>query len=302
MEITRKRFTIMAALACVLALALVPALTAQADVSNGGFEAGAFTGWTVVNWAGSSGNWYIQTGATSPLNGFAVPAPPEGAFAAMTDQTGGGSHVLYQDIAVPPEGGTLSFYVYYYTQSAIATPASLDPFGAGPNQQYRVDLLSPAEAPFSLNVLQNLFATNVGDLTTLGPTLITADLSAYAGTTVRLRAAEADNQLFFNAGFDGVVFGSGGMVAGCDNYLPLTADSVVGTFVKDAQVYWEPGSPSPDLVIEAGKSYWVLGLDATGAYYKVILQCQPVWVAADTVGPNYDEVWQGRPLPTGVVN
>ncbi|MBN1967162.1 MAG: hypothetical protein JW910_21085 [Anaerolineae bacterium] len=89
--------------------------------------------------------------------------------------------------------------------------------------------------------------------------------------------------------------------AGCEQYLPLTADSVVGAFVKDAQVYSEPGNAVPDLVIEAGKTYWVLGTDATGAYYKIILQCQLVWVRADTVGPNYDEVWQGEPLPTGVV-
>ena len=89
---------------------------------------------------------------------------------------------------------------------------------------------------------------------------------------------------------------------GCDQFVPLTADSVVGTFVLDTDVYWAPDELAVGHRITAGKSYWVVGMDATRQYYKVFVQCTPVWVPVNTVGPNYDEVWLGRPLPTTVVD
>src|SRR5215468_5397743 len=62
---------------------------------NGDFEAGggSLTGWTVVNQAGSSGNWFIQSDGVTPLGGFSVPSPPGPTHAAMADATGSGSHV-----------------------------------------------------------------------------------------------------------------------------------------------------------------------------------------------------------------
>jgi hypothetical protein len=43
-----------------------------------------------------------------------------------------------------------------------------------------------------------------GDPTTQAPREVTADLSALAGQTVRLRIAEADNQDYFSAAVDDV--------------------------------------------------------------------------------------------------
>lgn len=50
----------------------------------------------------------------------------------------------------------------------------------------------------------NVYQTQPGDPLTLGYTTISADLSAYAGRTVRIRFAEVDNQLYLNAGVDQV--------------------------------------------------------------------------------------------------
>jgi hypothetical protein len=93
-------------------------------------------------------------------------------------------------------------------------------------------------------------------------------------------------------------------VAGCDAQVNIPPQAVVGSFVAPAAVYFAPGQliTNPPLTIEAGKTYWVAGQDATGMYRKVLLSCQWVWVLRDTVGPNYDSVWQGKPLPTDVVN
>lgn len=132
-------------------------------VANGSFETNGGAGtstlndWTVVDQPGGSGSWFAQTGTTSPLTDVTVPAPPNGSFAAMTDQTGPGSHVLYQDIAVPAEGGTLSFELYIGNRAgdfSIPSPNTLDFTGqvpAGPA------LPVPAMSPLGLAVLMLLF-------------------------------------------------------------------------------------------------------------------------------------------------
>jgi hypothetical protein len=90
---------------------------------------------------------------------------------------------------------------------------------------------------------------------------------------------------------------------GCDVLLPIPATAVGGTFVADAPVYWKPGElASPLVTIPAGNSARVLGLDSTGEYYKIIWVCDFVWVPKATLGPNYDAVWNGAPLPTAVVD
>ena len=179
---------------------------------NGGFEAG-LTSWTVVDQPGGSGSWFSQTGTGSPLNGFLVPAPPEGSFAAMTDQGGPGSHVLYQDFLVPTTVTSATLEFQYYIQNlagAFFTPDSLD-FTVDPNQQARVDIITTTADPFSVlaaDILLNLYQTMVGDPTESGYTLLSYDLTAFlqahAGETLRLRFAEVDNQFFFANGVDAV--------------------------------------------------------------------------------------------------
>lgn len=91
--------------------------------------------------------------------------------------------------------------------------------------------------------------------------------------------------------------------AGCDILLPVPATAVGGTFVANAPTYWTPGQLTDPLVtIEAGKSARVIGLDASGQYYKIAWACDFLWVPKDTIGPNYDNVWNGAPLPTAIVN
>jgi hypothetical protein len=89
---------------------------------------------------------------------------------------------------------------------------------------------------------------------------------------------------------------------GCDAVLLIPSQAVMGQFVADAPVYWGPdSSKTTGLTIQVGKTYRVIGQDASGQYRQIILQCQFVWVPANTVGPDPDSVWNNRPLPTTVV-
>jgi uncharacterized repeat protein (TIGR01451 family) len=195
--------------AMVLTIA-VSVVALAATMTNGGFETGTFSGWTVVNLTGSSGNWFNYTGTTSPSSGHTIPAPPEGTRAATTDQTGPGSHELYQDVVLQPGfTHTLTFSLYYHAYSPLtAKGRTLDFNGSGgPNMQYRVDVMKTTAPDFSIaatDVLANVFQTDTGDPLVVSPTTKMFDLTPFAGQTVRLRYAEVDNQLFFNAGVDNV--------------------------------------------------------------------------------------------------
>jgi hypothetical protein len=58
----------------------------------------------------------------------------------------------------------------------------------------------------------------------------------------------------------------------------------------------DPGAIT-DVVIPAGTSWWIT--DTSLGYYRIWIACHatPVWVPAFLMTPNYDEVWNGAPLP-----
>lgn len=202
-----------AAAAMVTSLAATPAHAASL-LLNGGFESG-FANWTIDNLfpLPGNGNFFVQTGTASPVNGFPVPAPPQGIRAAMTDAEGPGSHVLYQDFFIPlgTTSGSLSFQYYVNNQAPdFFTPNTLDWTTPALNQRARVDILRTSATPFSVAPADVLFfsQTDSGDALVEGyvPFLVDISglLSANAGTTLRLRFAEVDNVAPFVLGIDNV--------------------------------------------------------------------------------------------------
>jgi hypothetical protein len=237
-------------LALVVAVAGFGAFAAEAPaavVNNGNFESGTMNGWTDASSTMSLGAWGVYTGTTAPISGFAISAPPEGAFALTSDQDNPSTDVVYEDLSVPEAAvSNLSFYTYYENEAgSFATPASLD-YQVGPNQQYRVDLMNPAAPVDSIapaDVLANIFQTNVGDPASLAPTLITFDLTPWAGRTVRLRFAEVDSVFFFQASFDDVVVTSrgDGRVMVCTTQAYARTNGTVGTFFDVTAAGWAAG-------------------------------------------------------------
>jgi hypothetical protein len=94
------------------------------------------------------------------------------------------------------------------------------------------------------------------------------------------------------------------VIPGCDTTIAIPSTAVVGWFVTSAAAYWRPGQlvTNPPITIDAGKTYYVIGQDQSQQYYKILLGCDFVWVLKSTVGPNFDDVWHGMPLPTAIVN
>jgi hypothetical protein len=216
--------------------------SAPSLVLNGSFELNAvagsrvFTDWTTNDLG--SGFWAVEAGTS--YAGFTVAAPTVGSFAAMTQQPGPGSHVLYQDVTLPAGASTLSFDIAVFNRAgSFISPASLDE-NAGPNQQARVDIMNPS-APLrdvGAGVRRNVFQTHPGDPLLEPYRHITADLSDFAGQTIRIRFAEADNQLFIQTGVDNV------QIVSSDATPPTVTPVISGTlnasgwYTSDVTVSW----------------------------------------------------------------
>ncbi len=197
-------------------------------VVNGDFEAGTLRGWSVYQ-ANPFGDWFAYQGTETPIGAnrkkqsntgaVSVQPPPQGTYAAVTDEVEPDTLILYQDVAL--ESGhdyQLSLVAYYdsYRPIAIPTPNTLSiaeealllPNGKfQENQQFRIDVMKP-DAPLEslepADILRTVFTTKLGDRRTMAPRKLTTDLSAFAGQTVRLRIANTVTEEVFNAGVDAI--------------------------------------------------------------------------------------------------
>ncbi len=225
-RLTGLRSSQVSAGAVVLAAAcialLLPLSASAATVVNGNFETGTLSGWqtyTANEGPESRDGWFAYSGTKNPLTNEIetypeVQAPPQGIFGATSAEGGPGLHVLYQDVALEPYfTHTLSLTAYYnsFAPIAVPTPDSLDASVEQGNQQYRIDVMKPTAPITSVSpedILATLLATKAGDPEALTPTALTANLTPFAGQTVRLRFAEVDNEFYFDAGADAVSIAS----------------------------------------------------------------------------------------------
>lgn len=201
----------------VFAAALAPSGARATTVVNGGFESGTLNGWH-VHLATEAGNWFAYKGVAAPIGSKRgadpVQAPPEGSFAATSDEANPDTLILYQDVTLDPgRSQRLSLLAYYDSYEPIAVPIpdtlSVDDevLAGQASQQYRIDVMKP-DAPLEsldpADILRTVFETRPGDPQSLPPTRFSADLSAFAGQTVRIRIANAAHEEVLNAGVDAV--------------------------------------------------------------------------------------------------
>ena len=200
------------------ALLLFAQPAAAATVVNGDFETGTLAGWVQFPAPRASGGWFAYSGIDAPVSTEwendekqprTIQPPPQGNFAAISDQLGSGTRILYQDIALEPGmTHTLSLTAYYNSLAPISVPVpdSLSPKGFS-GQQYRIDVMRSSTSIDSVNpadILSTVFRTDEGGLSFSPPLTRTVDLTPFAGQVVRLRVAEADNLDYLNAGVDAI--------------------------------------------------------------------------------------------------
>jgi hypothetical protein len=255
-------------LAAVLLALFLPSRAGAADFVNGDFESGNLNGWHVHR-VTEAGNWFAYEGTDAPIGSRRKPpaapaapvqAPPQGSFAAVTDEANPDTLILYQDVTVGAGASRLSLLAYYdsYKPIAVPTPDTLSvdggALGGQPNQQFRIDVMRPGAPLESLDpadVLLTVFQTRRKAPVSMQPTRLTADLSPFAGQTVRLRIANAMHEEVFNAGVDAVsLSGGSASSAGPPNRLGLgkaKANRRRGTVTLPVRI------PGPGVLIAKGK-------------------------------------------------
>lgn len=174
---------------------------------NGGEGTRTFTDWITEQTPSSDRGWLVQTGTSSPLNSFAIPAPPDGTFTSTSDQTGPGYSIIHREIYIPEATSTLEFELYYdNSATGFATPDSYDV--TSDNQQFRLDLMDPAAGvqDFGAAILLMGYRTEVGAPLDTGGVWVTVsiDVTGLAGETVRLRFSQIDSASFLTVGIDDV--------------------------------------------------------------------------------------------------
>jgi D-alanyl-D-alanine carboxypeptidase len=212
--VRRRGNAVAAALVAVVALSLLlvghPAQPRTIVVDD--FESGAITSWQAVG--SGAGRWFVYADGhkapdptqSDPNVPFAVPDPPQGRFAAVTDMNGPGTCILYRDLRLHGRF-TLHLTVFYTGTAPLSSPNSLAHDAPQANEQFRIDLLGPSAPIDSVakgDVLVNVFHTAPGDPDRRQPADVSVDLSAWAGQTVRLRLASTDNQGPLRVGVDNI--------------------------------------------------------------------------------------------------
>ncbi|MEP7291626.1 MAG: hypothetical protein ABI835_07570 [Chloroflexota bacterium] len=94
------------------------------------------------------------------------------------------------------------------------------------------------------------------------------------------------------------------VVTGTVSLLGCTPSTMVtsygqGRMLSTVDALYEPiAGSTTGVIIPAGSAWWVLG--AKDGYYEIWISCDAdsVWVPADSIGPNYEQPWNGAPLPS----
>lgn len=170
--------------------ALALAAGSGSGLSNGGFEKGTFDGWQLGN--KGPGGWSIL-GETNTSHRGILPQPIAGDFSAMSEQGDPSAGFLIHKIKLAPNRRHKLKLKMNYSSERDLKPR--DDFGLGhKNQQLRIDLLrgsAPKDALDKQNLLLNVFQTEQGDPTAKATKTYTANLTPFAGKTVKLRIAFA---------------------------------------------------------------------------------------------------------------
>lgn len=166
--------------------------TPTPTVVNGGFEFGSFAGWTAAtNGRAELAPWTVSTGA----GGYFPGRPVEGRFDALNgfDGEAGLEYTLYQDVAVPP--GTLSAELTFYDRIQFDSRGMMSLLP----RIYEATIQDPNGGVLALITHQEIVVDR-RPYTDLGWQRRSADLTPFAGRTVRIHILERIPESFTGPG------------------------------------------------------------------------------------------------------
>ena len=168
--------------------ALVPATGSQQQkaIVIDDFESGTLSSWKIER--SGAGGWFVYTNGKTPPNPsesdpnipFAVPEPPQGKFAAVTDMNGPG-RAFY----IGRHPGWPSRARPRLLRERRADPSPDTGLRRHGNQQYRIDIVAPSARliPWLLSRDGERPAASPGDAKPPRSVPVTLDLSKFGGQT-----------------------------------------------------------------------------------------------------------------------
>ncbi len=181
--------------------AVLGKLGSSSLVANGSFEAGNFSGWTTVTTGSPFIDWTVSGAGAGAGFDMAPTAPQDGSLDAWNGFDGDGPMqlLMYQDITLPSGSVSVSWKDRVQWNFALTGTATQP-------RTYEVEVVDPASGTTlaTLTSFSTGIAHIIGDS---GWQTHSANLSAFAGQTVRLRFREDIPESFTGPGqieFDGV--------------------------------------------------------------------------------------------------
>jgi hypothetical protein len=179
--------------------------------TNGSFETGNYSGWTLFEGVPNEpafGTWGIATNGETInpgqlifdfFDGIDVPqtspglphtyTATDGNFLALQLQNGGQMHRMFQDIALPAGASTISWDMEYNNHNGDFVPDG---------QEIVVDIRDVSTDA----IVATLFRTVQGVSPSIPMTHFSADVSAFAGQTVRISIDMIVYRFYLDAAFD----------------------------------------------------------------------------------------------------
>jgi hypothetical protein len=230
--------TTMVRTALLVCLAAGSASAAQL-ITNGGFETGNFSAWTVTDEAGSylGDTFYALSSMTTPQSSSLTAGPESGTHYAVSDGLGPGAAALTESFVVPVGATSVILSYGLFVNSAAGTDidsaADLS-FSGAANQYALVSLLSAGASVFTTTTgdLKNFYqGTDSGSLPN-GYTDYSYNITSLVtgGGTFTIRFAEVNNLDVLNMGVDNVsvVSTTGGPVIPEPSSLALALFGIAG--------------------------------------------------------------------------
>lgn len=217
-EKMKKIFLIIITVLMLMVLVAPSSALAASPIVNGSFETGDYSGWTL--WEGQpyyhwpqNGTWGIASNGQTINPGDTIydyydniwntqwsPGLPityttsDGNYMAIQLQSGPETHRMYQDVTLSNTTTSLSLDMFYNNHETY--------IGFSDRQYLAIHVRDLND-----NILQTLFKTVQGDPLSIPMSNFVFDISAFAGSTIRIDIEMEVQAFYFDAGFDNFVIG-----------------------------------------------------------------------------------------------